>query len=141
MSWDIFVQDIPNSVGSVNEIPSDFIPKSIGLRSDLIRRIRQVVPSVRFETLHWGCIDDPNCSLDINLGDRDEVLSFAFHVYGGDYAPFVVGEILRYLNLRALDPASLTGIFGTDAGFAAAFQRWKTYRAQAIGNGETGGSV
>jgi len=28
MSWDIFVQDLPDDIQSVRDIPPDFVPKS-----------------------------------------------------------------------------------------------------------------
>ena len=38
MSWDIFIQDLPN-VRTANDIPNDFKPQPIGGREDLLKRI------------------------------------------------------------------------------------------------------
>ncbi len=43
MSWDIFVQDLPQDVHKIDEIPDDFKPKPIGRRADIIAAILDVV--------------------------------------------------------------------------------------------------
>ena len=38
MSWDIIVQDLPEGIRSIKEIPDDYEPKDIGLRSEIIEK-------------------------------------------------------------------------------------------------------
>jgi hypothetical protein len=115
MSWDIFVQDIPPLARSVKEIPDGFHPKPIGKRLDLVARIREVVPNADFSSPTWGSIEGPDYSIEVNMGLDEHVKSFAFHVRGGDRAPFVIFDIREHLGLRAFDPASGSSIFGVDA--------------------------
>ena len=133
MSWDIFVQDIPPFARSVKEIPDDFDPKPIGNRSDLVARIREVVPNADFSSPAWGSIEGPGYSIEVNMGDDEHVKSFAFHVRGGDQAPFVISDVLEHLGLRAFDPASKSGIFGVDADVTSGLHAWRTYRDQVLG--------
>jgi len=130
MSWDIFVQDFPPDVGSVEEIPADFHPASIGERTAIIDQIRKVVPFANFSNPTWGTIDGEDWSIEINMGPRDDCESFAFHVRGGDAAVGVVAAILQQLKLRAVD--SQTGDFVAGADALEAFNKWGIYRDQII---------
>ena len=57
MSWDIYVQDVPENVVSVEDVPDDFMPRPIGKRSDIIARIKQVIPNVDFSNPILGQIE------------------------------------------------------------------------------------
>jgi len=133
VSWDIYVQDIPLSVKSVSEIPTNYEPRLLGRRSDIIARIREVVPNADFTSPAWGLIDGPDFSIEVSMGDVEQVDSFAFHVRDGDLAAFVVADILRQLGLRALDSSSPSGIFELDGDPADGLRRWRDYRDSLVG--------
>lgn len=44
MSWDTFVQDLPPGIASISDIPDDFEPSPIGLRSDIIAKVSALYP-------------------------------------------------------------------------------------------------
>lgn len=132
MSWDIFVQDIPPEVESVDHIPDDFAPGSIGTRESIISGIRRVVPNVDFQDPSWGKIDGPTYSIEVNIGDDGVVTSFALHVRGGEHAAYVVHDILTELGLRAFDLSSPTGIFALDEGSLDGFREWREYRDRIL---------
>jgi hypothetical protein len=113
MSWDIFVQDIPASISSVHNIADDYDPKPIGTRSHIIAQIQALHPIADFSDPSWGKLDGKNFSIELNMGDKEVLDGFTFHVRGGDEAAKVVKNILIHLGLRAFDPASETGIFQT----------------------------
>lgn len=48
MSWDIFVQDLPSDTKTIEDIPDDFVPRPLGLRSDIIAAILNVAPYANF---------------------------------------------------------------------------------------------
>ena len=133
MSWDIYVQDIPASLRSVAEMPGDFEPRLLGKRADIIARIQEIVPTADFASPTWGLIDGPGFSIEVSMGDMEDVRSFAFHVRGGDLAAFVVADILHHLGLRAFDPSSESGIFGLEGDGASGLRRWRTYRDSVLG--------
>jgi hypothetical protein len=135
MSWDIFVQDIPTDVKSVEEIPRDFKPRPLGKPQEIIARILEVAKDADFTNPEWGTIDGPDFSIEISISNRAEISGFAFHVRGGDEAAFVIADILQYLGLRAFDPNSDTGIFSLHGDSLAGFQRWRSYRNQVVGEG------
>jgi len=133
MSWDIFVQDIPREFTSVSVIPDDFDPKPIGSRTEIIEKICEVVPNVDFTNPTWGLIHGDGYSIEVNIGDEDPLMSFAFHIRGGDQAAFVIADILDRLNLRAFDPQSDSGIFSLANGVES-LRKWRAYRDRVVGD-------
>jgi len=114
MSWDIFVQDIPSDVKQISDMHErhrNFKPSPIGARSEIIKRIKEIVPEADFSNPAWGVIDGERFSIEVNMGDAEECKGFALHVRGGDAAAYVVSEILDSLDLRAFDPSSTTDLF------------------------------
>ncbi|MEO5928295.1 MAG: hypothetical protein ABIR47_00040 [Candidatus Kapaibacterium sp.] len=114
MSWDIFVQDLPESIASIREIPGHFRPRQdLCRRDEVIAAVMATAPSATFQENGWGLIDGPNLSIDVNLGDGEVLHGFAFHVRGNDGAAAraIISEILGTLNLRAIDVSAASGLF------------------------------
>jgi hypothetical protein len=110
MSRDIFVQDLPRSARTVADIPNDFVPRPLGPSDEIIEKIRRVAPDADFSDIEWGRIKGPTYSIEVNIRRAETVQGFAFHVRGVG-ADALIAEILRSLDLRALDVASPTGFF------------------------------
>lgn len=131
MSYDLFVQDLPPDAKRVEDIPTDCKPAVIGRRTDLIRRIKEVVPIVDFSDPAWGYVQGEGWSLEINMGATEDCSGFAFHARGDGTALGVVEAILSALSLRALDPQS-GGLFAAPTGANESFLRWRAYRDQVV---------
>lgn len=131
MSWDIFVQQLPDDVRAVSEMPNEFVPEPLGARSDIVSGIRDVFPTVDFSDPEWGRIDEEQFSIEINISADDPVRSFALHVRGDSSAAQAVAALLDRLRFRALDPQSPTGIFDAPAAYQS-FDGWRDYRDQVI---------
>ena len=102
MSWDLHVQDW-GDVNSLDEIPDDFNPQAIGKRSEIIRKMKEVEPTIDFSDPCWGKLDNEHFSIEFNMGDEEELYSFAMHVRGNELALPCIGNILAQLNLKAAD--------------------------------------
>jgi hypothetical protein len=131
MSWDIFVQDVPDSAKSVSEIPDDFRPQPIGSVADVLNAIRACIPFADFSDPTWVRVDGPGLNMEINIETEEPLYSFAFHVRGGDCSPGLIAEILERLHLRAFDPASDSGIFDPSSA-AESLKRWQEYRDRVV---------
>lgn len=107
MSWDIFIQDLPN-VRTANEIPDDFKPKPIGEREELLNRIRAVLPMAEQQDLDWLFVKSPgiDLSLQLHMEDGTRVRYIVVHVHGGDQSAASVAAVLRELGLRGMDSAT-----------------------------------
>lgn len=132
MSWDIYVMDIPETVRSVQDLPSGYDPKPIGERDVIIEKIREVCPEADFSDPSWGHIAGRGCAIEVSIGDDTPVNCVAFHVYGGGDAVGIISEILQALGMRAFDMGSETGIFD-EAAAQESFRRWQHYRDQIRG--------
>ena len=130
MSWDIFVQDIPLEAQTVDDIPDDFVPATIGRRSEIIGKIKEVAPFADFSDPAWGTIEGADFSIEVNLGADESIDSFAFHVRGDDVAAALVSDLLKHMNLRAFD--SGTGDIFDHERAAAGLKKWRAYRDGVI---------
>jgi hypothetical protein len=112
MTWDLFVADLPQ-VKRAQDLPGDYRPRSLGSRSALQRRILEVLPEVDFTDPAWGVLETTDCVIQFSMAS-DPVDAFALHVRAGRdgaAAVPVISRLLACLSLRALDPASPTGLF------------------------------
>jgi hypothetical protein len=131
MSWDIFVMDVPSDIASVGEIPSDFKPRSLGGRSTIISKIREIIPTADFSNPSWGLVLGDDWSIEVNIGEDEECDGFALHVRGGEAAVGAVASILDGLGIRAID--SQTGeFFASGPSAIESFRKWRAYRDQVV---------
>jgi hypothetical protein len=135
MSWDIFVQDIPEDARTITDIPDNFRPRPLGPRSEVLRLIREVVPQIDFSNPSWGVIEGPDYSVDLSISETEDVASFVLHVRGGDTAAGLVADLLTRCGWRALDPASESGIFDPDKAIES-LRKWRSYRDRVLATGD-----
>ena len=133
MSWDIHVSDLPD-VKSVEDIPDDFRPVTLGSRAALIEKICEVFPVADFNDPSWGIIDGDGWSIEVNIGRDAECNGIMLHVRGNDGAVPAVTALLDRIDLRALDLQS--GNF-FDPGLAAqSFGSWRAYRDHIVSSSQ-----
>jgi len=123
---------MPKSAKTVEEIPSDFSPKPIGSKSEIVSKILEIVPEANFENQEWGIIEGKSFSIEINIGNEKELTSFTFHVRGDEKGIDLISAILDHLKLRAFDP---NGIFNQKTSLDS-FENWKAYRNHIINGSE-----
>lgn len=113
MSRDIFVQDIPPDVTSVEQIPGDWTPAPLRVTSQAVREaVTKYAPHANFTERKWGHVTLSDAEIEVNLGDEAPLMSFAFHVRGNPAtASRFVSAVLASLHLRAFDPESNSGLF------------------------------
>ncbi len=134
VGWDIFVQDIPADAASVADVPDDFDPQPIGTRSQVLAVVGEVAPWADTSDPAWVAIDGADFSVEVNLGEEEELMGFAFHARGSDSAAGLIADLLDRLGLRAFDPASDSGLFDIPTA-ADSMAGWRAYRDQVLGAG------
>jgi hypothetical protein len=97
MSWDLYVQELPEGIRSMNEIGEEFRPGVIGKRSEIVRTICDV--------------DGPGYKIHVGIDEEEECDGFCLHVCGREEAVAVVDRILGRLGMRALNPRSKSGVY------------------------------
>ena len=111
MGREIYVQDLPADVEDVSDVPEDFEPRSLGRREDVIEAILAVAPSADASDPAWVVVDEGAFRVEFNLGEDEELFSFAVNVDDDEGAAHLVARLLERLELRALDPSCPTGLF------------------------------
>ncbi len=102
MSRDIFVQDLPPHATKPEEVPDDFVPKSIGTRTKVLEAIREIAPTADFSDPAWVTLDAEGFSIEFNLGVAETLQSFAMHIRGSDQGQETARRIVQRLGLRAI---------------------------------------
>jgi hypothetical protein len=113
MSRDIFVQDIPPDITSVEQIPDDWMPEPLNVTAQAVREaVTHHGPHADFADPNWGHVTLSDADIEVNLSDEVPLMSFALHVRGNrTTADQFVSAVLASLHLRAFDPESETGLF------------------------------
>lgn len=117
MSRDIFVQDLPSDIDTVEDIPDGWMPQPLPFDADGVRAaVLALAPDADFSDPSWGHVVLPGADIEVNIGDEEPLQSFALHVRSADEAAVreFVGPLLQRLGVRAIDGegAPATGIFG-----------------------------
>ncbi|WP_251021996.1 hypothetical protein [Streptomyces sp. ISL-10] len=106
MSWDVILLRLPAGVTSVQEIPADYTPESLGRRDDVLAAVIQAVPDVDLSDPAWGELSGPTWSIELNIGSEEPVDSVMLHIRGsGDDVLTPVLRLADALRCKALDCA------------------------------------
>jgi hypothetical protein len=114
VSRDIFIQDIPPNIRSVEELPDSWRPSPLPFgHAEVVAAVRELVPSADFTDPTWGRVEILGAAIEVNVSDKPQIDSFALHVRAADQsaADQFVAQLLDRLNVRAFDPESDTGLF------------------------------
>lgn len=133
MSYDVWVQDLPANIESLEDIPDDFVPGVIGTRTDIIRKIIQIVPFANFSDPAWGEINGPDFWIEVGMSE-EQVKCCHFMLQGSEKAVGVVADIVERLGLPTLHSGG-DGIFRPKEA-AAGFREWRRYRDQIVSDGQ-----
>jgi hypothetical protein len=125
MSWDVFIQDLPDEARRVVEVPDDFQPRPLGARAQLISRIASQFPDADFTDPSWGKLQRDGYAIDISIGDDDPVTGITLHVRGSDDAVGAVVALIDAVGGRAVD--SWTGELFDQAVALHSIRRWRAY--------------
>ena len=109
------------------------MPAAFGTRSEVIAKIKEVVPTANFSDPSWGLIDGGNWSVEVNIGDDEVCNGFALHVRGGDEAVGAIAAILQRIDLRAVVPGTDEFLVAGPKAIAS-FARWRAYRDRVVGH-------
>ena len=131
MSWDVFIQDLPQSARTIAEIPDDFEPQALGKRLDLVRTIQECFNLPDSSQSKVIAVDLAGSTIEISVGEDDPCRCVALHIYGGIDAAPAVARLLNCLARRGLDTA--TGeIISADSDIEASIAKWASFRDRML---------
>ncbi len=125
MSWDILIQQFPDGVRRVADIPDTFTAPPIGKRADVVAKLRSALPNANFSDPHWVKLHAGDYSLECSVGDDDMLYGLTLHVRGSEAVLPHIDAVLRALGLRAID--SWTGEFFDPEVAPHSLARWRSY--------------
>jgi hypothetical protein len=110
MSWDLLAFDAPLDFRSPTKehIPEGWEPKPFGLRSEVEAKLKLLLPGVQFNiqdgtrTL-WGSWSHEGSSLEINLGETEDITYLWIAARGDGKALYTIAQIIEAFGLRGVD--------------------------------------
>jgi hypothetical protein len=130
MSWDIYIQDFPQTATRVSDIPNDFQPNALGKRTELIAKIHDVVPSADFSNPEWGIFEGDGYSIEFVMGSSEVCTGISLFVRGGGSPASLIAALLERLKLRGID-CQTSQFFDVEAA-KASYGQWQQYRDRVI---------
>ena len=92
--------------------------------------MKKAEPTIDFSDPSWGKLENEHFTIEFNMGDEEEMSSFAMHVRGNELAVPCIGNILSELGLKALD-GSTSGFFNIE-GSKVNMKEWIDYRNNVL---------
>lgn len=128
MSWDIFISKTP-----VNQLEEANF-ESLGATTEVIKTLKEILPSANFDDPTWGNYRDDQCSIEFNLNDGDTLDHLVLHVRGGGDRPIVIiREICEAFHCYAMDGSSGEQMNFDEADLKS-FREWQDYRNHVLKN-------
>lgn len=114
VSRDIFVQDLPLGISTVDQIPDDWHPQPLPFgHAQVVDAVRELAPEADTTDPEWVHVTLSGVDVEVNVNDKFPLESFALHVRATDRgaANAFIGGLLDRLGARAFDSESESGIF------------------------------
>ncbi|HET7436337.1 MAG TPA: hypothetical protein VFN10_16625 [Thermoanaerobaculia bacterium] len=125
MSWDVFIQHLPASALTVDDVPDDFTGWPLGSRPEVLQTVARVFPTVDCTDPSLLRVRAANYALDIAIGSDDPVAMLTVRVRGDAAAVRPIAELIELLGARAID--SWTGEFFDPDAAEESVERWRMY--------------
>ncbi len=138
MGWDIMVGDFPKDAATPTDLPDGYSLPSMGKRSEIIRKIQEIIPAVKFVSLSYGDIEGEDWSVEVDLDQGSgndpnadvECEMFWLIIRGtGETSVGIVAAILKHLDIRGID-CQTTEFFDAGPNTAESFQKWRDFLGQ-----------
>ena len=129
MAWSVLVFALPDGANSVDDIPNDAVPRTMGTRDHVIEEILRLFPGTSFDQPWGGELISDTCSMDFSLGDMrvTEVQSFSISMRrGGKIEIRKIRELVDALEASAFDCQTSREFDETTA--IASFTEWGEFR-------------
>lgn len=140
MSWDLYIYNWPKDIKTLKDIPDDWDPPPIALRSEIISKIKAAIPQADFSNPSTGKIESDrriltsdrrfstlDYSVEVVLGTNDMCYSITLIAGGDQRCVDFVSAIVTNLNVRAFDTGS-GDWFKPGADAASGFRQWSEWK-------------
>src|SRR2546423_1701169 len=131
MSWDLMAMKFPTGIHDISELPENFKPTRIGIRSEVISTIL-AFPGSRESGEAYVNIETDGYAIETSVGKEDVCTGLMFYVYGDGSRPAeVIQKISERLAIRTWD---INGAQFLDhaADPESGFRQYKAYRDKVL---------
>jgi hypothetical protein len=125
MSWDLFIQHLPASAITVDDVPDDFSPLPLGSRAEVVSAIVTVFPEADTSDPSWVTFETPMYSIVFATTAEEPVTAMTLHVRGDESVVPGIAALVEKLGARAVD--SWTGEFFDPVTAVESIRRWRLY--------------
>ena len=138
MSWDVVLMSVAPEIINSSDLPKDF-SSTLGTLSDVLARLKQVLPSIDLSDPAWGLLDGQDFSIEFNIGKNDPVESIMLHVRGSESAIIPIEHLCRETKWRAMGMNDCEFIdFSKDPSLG--LRGWQAFSAKVIAAEKAKGS-
>lgn len=123
----------PPDVATVDEIPDDWDPPSLGAGRDVRVALAEVLPGIEYSPGGWGDYEGPGFSISTPVSEADDasVAGVTLFIHGNsEAAAHAALAVADALKARAFDTGS--GDFLTADSAQSAFDAWRAYRDRVL---------
>lgn len=135
MSWDVSLYKFSRTYASLEDIPNDEQPLSLGTREEVQHAISSVFVNTDWSDPVCGIFDSPIGSIEFNIGKNDPIQSLGLHVRASEE---IVGAILKLCSTQHWQAIDLTNgsLLDQSRSPEEGLKQWQRYRDQVVGASE-----
>ena len=129
MAWQVLLLKLPDALGTLADLPADYVPAAIGAPQHVADRISDVAARASVTTDCDGerlvVMRTDDFVIEAELGGTVEVDRVMLHVLGSDAALPLVGALARSLEAKAID-CETDRVLDEDAIVPDTLRQWQT---------------
>ncbi|MFN3166617.1 MAG: hypothetical protein ACE37H_06085 [Phycisphaeraceae bacterium] len=131
MSWDISIVRFAKVYESIEEIPDDAEPQSLGSIVEIHNKVLKHFPGTDWSDPAWGMFESPFGSIEFNLGDDDPADSMMLHIRASNEIVAPILALCKDGAYQAIDCSSGALLDQADNP-TKGLEAWRAYRDQIV---------
>lgn len=121
---------VPPGVKRMDELPDEY-EHDLASLAELQGMLIEMFPEIDLGDPTWAVLEDPDFSIEFNLGEDDPCQGIMLHVRGGDGALAPIRHLCEQTGWMAFDP-SKGDFIDLEADPGAGLRAWRAFRDQVI---------
>lgn len=126
MSWDVLLLKT-----KIDLSVKDSVPESMGEKSKIIQEMLTMQPDIDFSDTTWGIYADDGASIEINIGNKEDLQCITLHIRGGGNPHGFIARICNRFSWHAVD-CSTGEYMDLENLSTESWERWMKYRDKII---------
>ncbi|MFG0285999.1 MAG: hypothetical protein ACF8R7_16400 [Phycisphaerales bacterium JB039] len=136
MSWDLFLQQLPAGITSIEDIPDDFRPGPIGTRREVEQLFRESFPGVTFDEPGFWNFRCDDGSIQMFLDESDPIGSIMLACRGGPGICRYIEALAQRWGHPIIDVQPKGGLLFPGQSCEESLERWSDYRDLVVADAD-----